>query len=554
MEFPTTPRTNTISPSIRNMDLFYMYVAGHITAIPVLRDYLNELYETNKIAFYDKAKASPYYDATYITDSPLEKEVSMKRVFGILLYSEQDEQLQSQICKAIIKYNKSFAFFAKSYSLEQLAIFFKKDAAAKCSDKSFDELNAPLYLVGYIVYCNHGLAKKDKPSVKLLHDAIASDITKRESYDRNGFLRFVENFNISKHFADNKTLREFFATAKSSNILCGLLDSMDALQNNKSHVTATASKLIKTFGSCPDEETDSSAYTSLLATRIFSLYGKSITLASQDIRFSNEELEQLHKITAMCTLVKKSDTSGIVHVDDFVQALWIAMLVKTLRQERDFYFKNNSETQFFELRNLEREVAQLQAQLSDHEQLSQEAHAHAAALNEQIALLNAELAKDTKDAAKPLLGEISHLNSRIAVLESKLQEEAEKNAELARLREFVFNMQQGSDIQIEEVSLEKLIDGKRIYIFGGHINWRNKLKQKYPKLEVLDGHNVSFDEQKLLGADMVLMNTSNMSHALYYKIIEVLRKNNIPFDYLGKYHNPELLEKEIAETLLRQKN
>ena len=50
------------------------------------------------------------------------------------------------------------------------------------------------------------------------------------------------------------------------------------------------------------------------------------------------------------------------------------------------------------------------------------------------------------------------------------------------------------------------------------------------------------------------MNTSNMSHGLYYKIIDVLRKSNIPFNYLGKYNNPELLEKEIADILLTQVN
>ena len=102
--------------------------------------------------------------------------------------------------------------------------------------------------------------------------------------------------------------------------------------------------------------------------------------------------------------------------------------------------------------------------------------------------------------------------------------------------------------------IASLIKSKKIYIFGGHINWRNKIKQKYPSLEVLDGHNTSFDEKLLFGADIVLMNTSNMSHALYYKIIDVLRRNNIPFDYLGKYSNPNLLEREMGEVLLRRSN
>ena len=101
------------------------------------------------------------------------------------------------------------------------------------------------------------------------------------------------------------------------------------------------------------------------------------------------------------------------------------------------------------------------------------------------------------------------------------------------------------------VDVAELIKGKNIYIFGGHINWRTRLKSNYPSLNIMDGHNPSFDEQQLLNADIVLLNTSNMSHALYYKVIEVLRKNKIRFDYLGKYINQNLLEQEIAEILKR---
>ena len=537
-----------------SMDVFYMYVAGHINAIPTLRAFFDDLYETNKIEFYEKAKKSPFCDATYITDSPLDREVSMRRAFGVLLQSEQDEQLQDKICKAIIKHNKGYAPFAKSYSLEQLGSFLTSASKnSKGTNKTPDELNAPLYLLAYIVYCKHGLAKKDKQSVKFLHDYVAKDIATRESFDQGSFLKYVDGFDVAKHYIENKQLREYISTARTNNALCALLDCLNCLHNDKEETTLTATKLMNIFSKCSDEEADSSTFTSLLATRIFSLYGKSITIYAKDTHFSNEELERIYRITAMSALTRNSDISGMVRVSDFTQALWFAMLVKTIKQERDFYFKNNSETQFFALRNLEREVEQLREQLGDQEAATSEAKAHAATLSDQISLLNTELAKETKDAAKPLLGEISILKNQITALESKLQEETAKNAELARLREFVFDMQQGNDIQLEEIPLDSYIEGKKIYIFGGHINWRNKLKQKYPKLEVLDGHNVSFDEQKLLGADMVLMNTSNMSHALYYKIIDVLRKNNIPFDYLGKYSNPNLLEQEIAEALLRKR-
>jgi len=170
-------------------------------------------------------------------------------------------------------------------------------------------------------------------------------------------------------------------------------------------------------------------------------------------------------------------------------------------------------------------------------------------LKTQIESLSTELSKDTKEAMRPLMNEISLLRAQIAELEKELAAEREKVDELNRLREFAFSIHSGSDIPDTKVSLEDLIAGKKIFIFGGHINWRNKMKAAYPTLNVLDGHQTSFDERMLLDADMVLFNTGNMSHTLYYKVMDVLRKNEIPFDYIGKYWNAELLEREMAEVL-----
>ena len=224
-----------------------------------------------------------------------------------------------------------------------------------------------------------------------------------------------------------------------------------------------------------------------------------------------------------------------------------------MQADRDFYYKNSAETQFLEMRMAEKENAALKEQISIQQQEIEDLkHKLALATTQNNALRN-ELTKDEKDTAKPLLAEISMLNGQVADLQRKMEAEETKRSELNKLREFVFELQSVGDIPEESLPIASLIKNKKIYIFGGHINWRNKIKQKYPSLEVLDGHNTSFDEKYLLGADMVLMNTSNMSHALYYKIIDVLRKNNIPFDYLGKYSNPNLLEREVGEALLRQK-
>ena len=97
--------------------------------------------------------------------------------------------------------------------------------------------------------------------------------------------------------------------------------------------------------------------------------------------------------------------------------------------------------------------------------------------------------------------------------------------------------------------LKELINGKKIIIIGGHIDLRNKLSEKYKDLIIIDGHNVNFDESVLRTADFVILNTSNMSHSMYYKVMPVLKNASIHFDYIGKYTSLEKLEAQICDLL-----
>lgn len=85
------------------------------------------------------------------------------------------------------------------------------------------------------------------------------------------------------------------------------------------------------------------------------------------------------------------------------------------------------------------------------------------------------------------------------------------------------------------------------------INWRNHLKERHPELSLISGtDNFVFDEKSLANYDFVFLNTSNMAHKTYYRIIDVLRERNVPFDYLGRYSNQNLIEQEMAEILMRR--
>lgn len=172
-------------------------------------------------------------------------------------------------------------------------------------------------------------------------------------------------------------------------------------------------------------------------------------------------------------------------------------------------------------------------------------------MNNQIQSLTNSQSRETKELLQPYSEENILLRRKISELEAELKKETEKNAELNTLRSFVFDIQREYYPEKNSKSLSELINGKRIIVIGGHISWRNNLKNKYPAFQIFDGNIKTADLSSLQSADFVFLNVSNMSHALYYKAMNILRENDIPFDYLGRTVNQELYEKEMADILIK---
>ena len=152
---------------------------------------------------------------------------------------------------------------------------------------------------------------------------------------------------------------------------------------------------------------------------------------------------------------------------------------------------------------------------------------------------------------KPYLDEISSLKRRIKSQDKQLEEERVKESELIGLRNFAFESQSIYTPVEESIDLKQLLSSKKVLVIGGHINWRNNLKKKYPSITVMDGHLETADFSILKSADFVFLNVSNMSHSVYYNVMNVLRNSTVPFDYLGRTINQELYEKEMADIMLR---
>lgn len=542
-------------------DLFYAYLADTMIFVPSIVEFVEEQYACNKLLYYDKASKNPQYNATIMSDARTERTTMVKRAFGILLAAQEDEALQAKICNLFIsvfpplrKLKKPFRphFFDELYS--QWLDLARSQKWDPLSMKGFDVL-AP-----YVV--DHYLGLNNNPNLGVITAKLSAIafILKKEDINRESFHKIISNTNARDFIKTPAAFREFKSLIQNNDDIQDALSILrvDDLEGIKDACRRNP-KLASIFSYLTDPN-NTEAQTRMKMTirnvsQALQLAGIDLTMYIHEQPLTDDEFTLLYKIAARNYRFLQDSSNRLVDIQptDYLLVIVLYQIAKAIKSDSAFFFKNSAESLFFELEAAHQKIEESESIVAKKNQEVNSLQQQVASLSEQINLLREELLKDTKDATKdatkPLMAEISMLNNQLSSLKHELEGYRQQQKELHRLREFVFDMPQGYDIPAEDISLEKLIDGKRIYIFGGHINWRNKIKQKYPKLEILDGHNTSFDEQKLINADKVLLNTSNMSHALYYKIIDVLRKNNIPFDYLGKYHNPELLEKEIADSL-----
>lgn len=544
------------------MDFFYLILADSMVAVPQFRSYFDNLYQTQKVRFYEKAKEHKYYDYLLMRDKPLALEVSMKRAFGILLCSRDDEQLQENIVKEILQVYPQLKILDQNFSLSKYEKI-ELEHHDRCDRKrsSMCERNSFSYCSAYVAYCIHGPDAKN-PDIQQMYSTTAECVEvgmHRDPYRQlRKSLDIINAKQYLKLFREQRKLLDALQTGHD------IMDLQQVFmfhflpnQNQSKHLTlirtssiAQKELLLQPFLNRGKREYVMDMSPLLIAIAQFDYYGLSLMDYLEGMTISAEERSRVLKVIARDWAVCFPGTElQIYGFTVYLYTLLFGLLARIIRESKDFYFENNSETQYNELKKAAAENAALEERMSRLNESLQYQEQHNSVLKSQIESLSAELSKDVKDAVRPLRDEISLLRAQIAELEKELVDEREKTDELNRLREFAFSIHSGSDIPSTKVSPNDLIAGKRIYIFGGHINWRNKMKSAYPILNILDGHQTSFDEKMLLGADMVLLNTSNMSHAVYYKVIDVLRKNSIPFDYIGKYRNAELLEQEIAEVL-----
>lgn len=531
-------------------NLFYLFLSDAIIVFQDLVAFFNALYETQKYRFYDAAKDNSLYHDPLLSNGTLEVEVVAKRTFGILICSHDDPKLKNLICKEFLKAIPQMEALSENYSFSTMIKVFQK---YKSKNWGFEdkEQGSIFFLMAYVLMCKQGLDSKN-PEVQELYNTVWEEIRNRCMYVPKSFSSAIDRLKVHDLVDVPRHVRKTKDAITSGNCLTAFNEWTNVAISGDPHQSKTAvamNDMLKEYIQWePLDFLHAQQYCNVLAD-IMTSEGYSFSMQFNGERISKEEQDRVFKIAAK-GLSLGARRKQEIQVTHYVVALLFYMLVKQQKECREFYFKNNSETQFNELTRAEDTIASLEEQLKEKKKIVSQQESRIAALEEQVDRLTLELHAESKESEKAYIAEIRSLGAQVKELQRQLDEESEKNEELNRLREFVFALQREEEATpSEELSLKEEIGEKSIYVFGGHPNWQAKLRLSCPSISIMNGHNTSFDEQQLQKADIVLFNTSNMSHKLYYKVINALRKNKTKFDYLENFTNQKLLEQEIAEVL-----
>lgn len=175
---------------------------------------------------------------------------------------------------------------------------------------------------------------------------------------------------------------------------------------------------------------------------------------------------------------------------------------------------------------------------SDDEELSIEEYKRKLdSYKKQIKSLKKELSQGTKENKF-----LSKQNEQYEELTSSLRKE------LSDLREIVFN--RDNEINEDETGTEQYsfpyhTDGK-IVSFGGHQSWLNSMRDMLPDITFVSPDTLP-NEEIIKNADTVWIQPNCISHAYFYRIVNIVRLYNIQLRYF-KYQGTIKCANQLAES------
>ncbi|HBF4976907.1 hypothetical protein C4T51_08680 [Clostridioides difficile] len=427
---------------------------------------IDKYYSKNKLKYMNLVKKSIFYNSNITIEGNIIQEFYFKKALGILLSQENDTifEIYKLGYKAAYNYINSIQIFKVSNFLKKLL--------TRVEPFTNDELNGNVLVA--ISLCG-----------ELEKDVDISDIV---------YQRFIENL--------------FLRMDNYKDIL-----SIDNLDKNKRKMLSKIELKLKSMylkdyipSSYVINIDSSKNYEDLTFLEkqiagldyVSNLEGISIIrVVGKDI-FKSKQIQELI-LSYLKVQGNIEDENSINYEDLFrfiIPAIDLRYWAREYKKAKQFFFNNFDEELKEVMKEKEIEIKELK--------------------KENLLL------QDEKEKLKLELELLQKDKNR---LESEIKEQCTSKEELVQLRNFMFNQQQEQE---EKVLIDESINLKNIkaIIFGGHPNWILKMKEKLTNFEFIPANTINFNVSILDSYEYVFINASFIGHAMYYKIIENLNRDN----------------------------
>lgn len=299
------------------------------------------------------------------------------------------------------------------------------------------------------------------------------------------------------------------------------------------------------------ELTDYANDKTYVIAKLFQAYNLEGYIKSKDGISYENTIKYIDKLMYIFkTSYDKTGNDKIMQIDIEELILWIGLsyfldsISDSIEKEKSFYF--NQMKKLISKKEVEESLRRLPILEREKENLNRIIR------NNQEKIIN--LDNKIKDLEKVKLNnlEVRSYIEKIQSLEKKLdkieEERKEEKVELNELRNYVFEEEKDS---MDSTPVEENFDfneysNYKIILAGGYAPWVNSLKEKLPYGIFITKENLNFDINIFNDVDLVLIKTKGMSHALYYKVINELRKRNIKPKYVT---NEENVKKKLKSLL-----
>ncbi|WP_315071201.1 hypothetical protein [uncultured Clostridium sp.] len=457
---------------------------------------IDKIYMSDELKYYNAAKKSPCINYSIIMQGTLEQEIQARRVLGILVEAEFDNNVRSKVIKLLRKYYPVIFNSVKKKNNEKLKNkYMKMDIITRNVEARFD---AAIYL-----YFSIHVSPESVDQGFII--SILEDI---ESFEFGNII----NQNIEAELERYKVqIQEIKALLKRE--YGRTFNYKDIIRHNNEEIRNSGEFLEDLF----------------LNNKL------SINHLFKDFEFIN--IDKI--ILSYVRISKNKDPEIIVH--NIINGIFVQSLLNEYQKVRKLYIEKNGEELNFKLKELEQRLNRVEIENSSLKSKLEE-------LNEEKASYDKNLAYEINKLDNAHKLEIKVMEERLKNLENKLNEEKNLRAELESLREYELNLSDDSENLDLNKNLEDYIENKKIIIIGGDKEWRRRFRIKYPQIRTLNGFNENFDINALNNADYIFFYTKYMNHSTFHKAMNYIKFNQCNFGYIGKT-NMELVEQEIIDKI-----